>query len=274
MVGALDTESERWDGARQAGAAQPLPCARNALDTGGHSHSGIVYGQQTVNVAGTLPPGLPLAPPSAIGGMIADVGEGLGFFTNQMVASLSMHPNGPGPSGNWNNGNGVAAAAMAVPQSPKCASHGLGLGVIGAGTAEAGAGAAGAGATGSAGAGLFYSGPNGLSGGGFTEGGTFANAGSRSVGAPAQNDGSLALGAFTGAGGGVFVTNAGSPQELSGPFLTFSGDIGMPFTGAISIQISISSNNTFLFSATYGPGAGIAGSAMTTITETTGGSCP
>ena len=38
MVGALDTESERWDGARQARAAQPPPCARNALDTGGHSH--------------------------------------------------------------------------------------------------------------------------------------------------------------------------------------------------------------------------------------------
>jgi hypothetical protein len=38
VVGALDTESERWDGARQARAAQPPPCARNALDTGGHSH--------------------------------------------------------------------------------------------------------------------------------------------------------------------------------------------------------------------------------------------
>jgi hypothetical protein len=130
VVGALDTESERLDGARQARAAQPLPCARNALDTGGHSHrwnayayvgdtpleatdplglsgngdcgaapgtqpsatviytcdeGGIVYGWQNVNVASALPPGLPLAPPSAIGGMIAGVGEGLGFFTNQLV---------------------------------------------------------------------------------------------------------------------------------------------------------------------------------------------
>ena len=43
MVGALDTESERWDGARQARAAQPPPCARNALDTGGHSHRWNAY---------------------------------------------------------------------------------------------------------------------------------------------------------------------------------------------------------------------------------------
>ena len=50
--------------------------------------------------------------------MIAGVGEGLGFFTNQMVAGLSIHPNGPGPSGSWNNGNGVVAAAIATPQTP------------------------------------------------------------------------------------------------------------------------------------------------------------
>ncbi len=43
MVGALDTESERLDGARQARAAQPPPCARNALDTGGHSHRWNAY---------------------------------------------------------------------------------------------------------------------------------------------------------------------------------------------------------------------------------------
>ncbi len=51
--------------------------------------------------------------------MIAGVGEGLGFFTNQMVASLSQHPNGPGPSGSWNNGNGVATAA--APATGRCA---------------------------------------------------------------------------------------------------------------------------------------------------------
>ncbi len=43
MVGALDTESEGLDGARQARAAQPPPCAQNALDTGGHSHRWNAY---------------------------------------------------------------------------------------------------------------------------------------------------------------------------------------------------------------------------------------
>ena|GEM_PF-3182714 len=162
-----------------------------------------------------------------------------------------------------------------LPQSPtNCTSHGFGFGFLGGGTAEGGVGVAGAGASGSAGAGIFYSGQSGASAGGFIEGGAFANAGPHSVGAPTQTDGSLALGAFAGVGGGLFVTNAGSPQQLSGPFLTFSADIGTPFTGAISFQLSISSNNTFMLSAAYGPGAGIGGSVMTTTTGTTGGSCP
>lgn len=162
-----------------------------------------------------------------------------------------------------------------LPQSPtNCASHGFGVGVLGGGTGEGGVGVAGTGASGSTGAGIFYSGPNGASAGGFIEGGGFANAGSHMVGAPAQTNGSMGLGGFAGGGGGFFVTNAGSPQQLSGPFLTFSADIGTPFTGALSLQFSISSNNTFMFSATYGPGAGVAGSAMTTTTKTTGGSCP
>jgi RHS repeat-associated protein len=96
-----------------APGTQPSPTVIYSCDEGG-----IVYGWQNVNVASTLPPGLPLAPPSAIGGMIAGVGEGLGFFTNQMVAGLSIHPNGPGSAGGGFGGHGVVAAAVATPQAP------------------------------------------------------------------------------------------------------------------------------------------------------------
>jgi len=72
---------------------------------------------------------------------------------------------------------------------------------------------------------------------------------------------------------GVFITNAGSVQELGGHFLTFSGDVGTPFTGQISVQLSVSSNGTWIGSIAYSPGAGIGSSAITTNTVTTGAPC-
>lgn len=163
------------------------------------------------------------------------------------------------------------------PQPPKpnpCGSHGLGFGVLGGGTAEAGVAVAGAAATGSLGGGAFYNSSSGASLGGFAEGGMAAYAGSAVTGDPVQDDGPSVLGAFAGAGVGVFVSNAGSAQQLAGHFLTFSGDVGFPLPGKISLQVSFSSNGTWIGSIAYGLGAGIGGSAVTTNTVPTGAPCP
>jgi len=178
------------------------------------------------------------------------------------------------PSAGGGSGSGGGGTPPAQPpQTPKaCQSHGFGFGALGGGTAEGGVGAAGAAATGSAGGGVYYSRPNGASAGLFAEGSAAAYAGSHNVGAPKQN-GPMALGLFGGVGVGGFITNAGSNQQLSGHFLTLSGDVGTPFTGKIPVQLSVSGNNTWVLSATYGPGAGIGGS-VTTNTATTGGTCP
>jgi hypothetical protein len=106
------------------------------------------------------------------------------------------------------------------PTQPQatCSQHGFGFGVSGGGNADLGAGFTGVTATGSLGGGLFYSGQSGASGGAFEEGGAAAYFLGHVASAPSQAHQPFSLFGFLGGGLSAFVTNAGSAQQLAGPF--------------------------------------------------------
>lgn len=142
-----------------------------------------------------------------------------------------------------------------------------GIGVLGSGSAEAGLVAIGAGATGSVGGGVFWGGPEGANLGGFASAGAFAGGPGYGLSYPVGNSGNVVGGAFAGLGGGVFLTNATRANQLSGPFDTYSFNIGV---GPIkfSVQLGVS-NGTWMGSTTLGTGIGISGSGYPTNTWTT-----
>jgi RHS repeat-associated protein len=129
-----------------------------------------------------------------------------------------------------------------------------GFGPQASATVEAGALVAGGGATGSVGGGVFWGGQQGLNLGAFASGGAFVGGPGYGASAPnAQPGGTTAVArAAAGVGGGVFLTNATSAGELSGPFNTYS--INTPIG---SVQFGVS-GSTWIFSATCGvPPCGI-----------------
>jgi hypothetical protein len=129
------------------------------------------------------------------------------------------------------------------------------FGLIGGAAVEGGI-VAGAGANGSLGAGVFGGGPAGVSTSAFASGGGFAGASGGGI-----------LGAFAGLGGGFFLSNATNAAQLSGLARTYSLNIGVgPFK--FSGQFSVS-GNTWMGSATFGPGAGIDASIYSTKTSCT-----
>ncbi|MBF0330144.1 MAG: RHS repeat-associated core domain-containing protein [Nitrospirae bacterium] len=135
------------------------------------------------------------------------------------------------------------------------------------GSIEGGLVAVGAGATGSAGGGVFWGGPQGTNVGGFASFGAFAGGPNYGHSYPSGNSSNVAGGAFAGGGGGFFITNATCANQLSGPFDTYSFNIGVgPFK--VSVQVGVS-NGTWIGSATFGPGIGISGSGYQTNTWTT-----
>jgi len=157
---------------------------------------------------------------------------------------------------------------------------GFGLGVIAGASGEAGVGVAGAAVQGSVGAGVFANG-NGGSTGVYASGGATAYAGNNSVGAPTQQTSPGApgvAGLFAGYGPGVFFTNAGTVQQLSGPFWTATVNIGFG-PGQASVSIG-SSNGILILTITgglnpYAAGVGASGSIITTTTAAWGTSkCP
>jgi len=118
----------------------------------------------------------------------------------------------------------------------------LGVGVTVGGSAEGGIIAAGAGATASAGGGLFFSGWNSPTVGAFCTFGAFAGGpryGPSYPGSPSKSN--WALGAYGGGGLNVFVTNANSVTDLSGPFVTYSFNIGWGLR-LLSLQYSVGQN--------------------------------
>jgi len=121
--------------------------------------------------------------------------------------------------------------------APSLLPHGIGLQI--GGNAELGApDLAGIGGSASKSLGVFNDPNAGLSAHGFESGGGLAYAGAHSTGAPAQNSSSSILGASFSAGAAGFLTNATSVQQLSGPFTTYSLNIGVG-PAQVSVQLSI-----------------------------------
>jgi len=166
-----------------------------------------------------------------------------------------------------------------IKQSTKtCEPSGFGVGVSYGAGFDVGAFGLGYMGTGAVGGGLFYDGSTGASGGLFAEGGAAVYAGPYAAGAPATQEGIYNAGAFIGAGPAVFVTNAGSVQQLQGDFITMTLNAAAgPVQG--SIQFSWDSSNG-IFQLSAGPpipfvsgGLGLSISQVVTYTVTTASGC-
>lgn len=142
------------------------------------------------------------------------------------------------------------------------------------GSVDAGLGATGVTGTGSVNGGLFYNSGSSFSAGASATGGTAAYALGNVAGAPTQTGQPFNLGAY--AGVGPTVTNAGSVQQLSGPFTTLTLNVGIgPVKG--SLQMSFT-NGIWEFSVGppipyAAPGIGVSVSKVTTNTVTTKTGC-
>jgi len=183
---------------------------------------------------------------------------------------------------NWVDPFGLQFAAMfngwnpyyQPPPPPSLPS--FSFGVLDSASVEAGSGA-GAGAQLSAGGVFFYSPNDGLSAGGFWSGGAFAGIGDYSVSAvkspsncPANKTGPAAGGSSIGVGSGFWLSNAGSPADLGGPFDQWNLNLSL-----LSISFA-QAGDTWMFSATSSGGAsytggGISDSAYPTSTFISGG---
>jgi RHS repeat-associated protein len=161
----------------------------------------------------------------------------------------------------------------------------LGFGIGLGGSAEGGVRAAGAGATGLIGGGIF-SGGSDASLGGFASGGAFAGGPGWGASAPScPNKDNWALGAFAGGGVNLFATNADNVLDLSGPFKTYSLNIGWGLR-ILSLQFAVGKNAAGRTIGVFGYGGplgfpsgggfGLSVSKYNTNTQTTsgGGNCP
>jgi RHS repeat-associated protein len=140
---------------------------------------------------------------------------------------------------------------------------GLGGGVQWGGAAELGAVFLGGGAQGSLALGGFYNPTQGTSGALLFNGGTTAYLGGNVAGAPNQSSQPYIYGAQAGYGLSGFLTNAGNSAQLSGPFTTYTGSIGLGvgLTGSLS-----QSGGIWVFTLGAGPQLGFAVSKTVTTT--------
>jgi RHS repeat-associated protein len=172
---------------------------------------------------------------------------------------------------------GLVGGQTGEEASGKCGPTSIwphGGGIYGSGGAEAGVGDAGAAATVSAGRGGFVDSNGHVSSGQFLSGGTMAYAGEHAVGAPTQTATPGAGGASAGLGAYLFLTNAQSVSQLSGPFQTYSVNVGIGIA-QISVQLSVGGGIWELgVSPPFaGATAGASASKLTTTTVATGGGC-
>src|SRR5208282_2074706 len=177
--------------------------------------------------------------------------------------SIFWAGSGTGAGGSGGGDGGGASG------SPTCGTTGLGGGIgINLGVnADAGVGAAGASASGSVAGGLFYDSSTGASAGTSATGTAVAYAGSSVAAAPSQNVQPVSLGAFAGAGASIFFTNARSVQQLSGPFTTYSANIGI---GPAKFSVQFASGGPIKVLSIGPPftGVSIGGSITRTVTNT------
>ena len=80
------------------------------------------------------------------------------------------------------------------------------------------------------------------------------------------------IGGYVGGGGGVYLTNAQSQNQLGGPFAQLNASIGRGPGYSISLAYD-NVSGVWIFSITNGPGAGYSGSAMTTNTKAGSSGC-
>jgi len=156
-------------------------------------------------------------------------------------------------------------------------SHGFGIGLQGGGTMAAGLKSGGV-VTGQLGGGAFVN-SSGPSVGGYASGALAGRWGSSTGGYPSQSlQAPWVGGAYAGYGPGIFITNAGSPAQLGGPFaVLFNVDIGIGI-GKASIQFAADKNGTFILTVNGGPvpyadGLGFDVSGFTSKTKAVGTGC-
>ena len=103
--------------------------------------------------------------------------------------------------------------------------------------------------------------------GSYASTGTFAGGPNYGLGVPRrQSDGTTIVGGgYAGIGTGPYLTNANTVSDLGGVFNTYSFNLGVG--PKVSFQFGISSNGTWIVSASMGPGVGASGSSY--LTDTT-----
>jgi RHS repeat-associated protein len=148
----------------------------------------------------------------------------------------------------------------------------LGFGGTLGGEGGGGLGAVAAGGTAAVGGGWFSSGGFGA----FATTGTFGfGPNGPSANPPCPGSSGSSFGGFAGAGIGPFITNASDVSQLSGPFRTYSINLGAGL-GGFGVQFSYGYDSAgdligVLGATVFGPGFGVNASAFNTNTTTTGG---
>lgn len=197
------------------------------------------------------------------------------YFQQNNLADWSGDPNSD--IANYAQNFTTTVTATACPATPT--QHGVGIGVQAGGTATAGGYVVGGVVNASAGGGVFYNPKTGPSLGGYLSGVLAGNWGGTSKGLPQQSlQSPRIVGAYAGYGPGVFLTNAGSAQQLSGPFAVLNVDLGIGI-GKASVQFSADKNGTWIVTVNGGPapisdGLGFDVSGFTTNTAAGGTGCP
>lgn len=154
-------------------------------------------------------------------------------------------------------------------QTQACGTSGFhgGVGITGGANADLGLAVAGATASGSGGGGLFYDSKTGFSDGLFATGAAVPNFFSHVAAAPSQSVQPGILGAYAGAGGSIFITNAGSVQQLSGPFTTYSLNVGV---GPYKFSVQYASGGSIKVLSIGPPYVGVSiGASITRIVTNT-----
>jgi RHS repeat-associated protein len=109
------------------------------------------------------------------------------------------------------------------------------------------------------------------SGGAAWSGAAVAYAGKHVAALPKQLTPPLVVGVYAGFGQTFVISNVGEVGQLKGPFLTFSGNVGLAVGG--SVAVSVDSAGHWVGQITYGPGWGASFWAVTTNTACVGPGC-